>query len=169
MEIEPINKKMIGEIKLNYYIRVRTSNKVTPANIKLKLSKLLTGIDYEYTIYSLNIDKQDDKYIYNLLIKTNEPGVTKDLYRNISGKGEIELVNNKILLRVEKPGTKKGNKTPEFVEEFRIVAGENLLGKKTDIRVVPILDKETSIYYVTKYATDTTTNHTGFVTPLIFG
>ena len=169
MEIEPINKKMIGEIKLNYYIRVRTSNKVTPANIKLNLSKLLTGIDYEYSIYSLNLDKQDGKYLYNLLIKTNEHGVTMNLYKNISGKGEIELVNNKILLRVEKPGTKKGNKTPEFVEEFRIVAGENIFGKKTDIRIVPIFDKETSIYYVTKYATDTNNNHTGFVTPLIFG
>ena len=70
---------------------------------------------------------------------------------------------------MEKPGTKKGNKTPEFVEEFRIVAGENFIGKKMDIRVVPIPDKETSIYYVTKYATDTNNNHTGFVTPLIFG
>ena len=169
MEIEPINKKMIGEIKLNYYIRVRTSNKVTPANIKLNLSKLLIGIDYEYSIYSLNLDKQDGKYLYNLLIKTNEHGVTMNLYKNISGKGEIELVNNKILLRVEKPGTKKGNKTHECVEEFRIVAGENFIGKKMDISVVPIPNKETSIYYVTKYATDTTTNHTGFVTPLIFG
>ena len=133
MEIEPINKKMIGEIKLNYYIRVRTSNKVTPANIKLNLSKLLIGIDYEYSIYSLNLDKQDGKYLYNLLIKTNEHGVTMNLYKNISGKGEIELVNNKILLRVEKPGTKKGNKTHEFVEEFRIVAGENFIGKKMDV------------------------------------
>jgi hypothetical protein len=68
-----------------------------------------------------------------------------------------------------RPGTKKGNKNPEFVEEFRIVAGENFNGKKMDIRIVPILDKETSIYYVSKYATDNTTSHTGFITPLIFG
>lgn len=169
MEIEPINKKMIGEIKLNYYIRVRTSNNVTPANIKLKLSKLLKGIDYDYSIYSLNSDKQDGKYLYNLLVKTNEPYLTDNLYRNISGKGEIELVNNKILIKIEKPGTKKGKKNPEFVEEFRIVEGENFNGKKMDIRIVPILDKDTSIYYVSKYATDNTTSHTGFITPLIFG
>lgn len=109
MEIEPINKKIIGEIKLNYYIRIRTSSKITTANIKQKVSKVLTGIEYEYTLLSFNIDKQDGKYLYNLLIKTNEPGLTQLLYKNISGKGGIDKVDGKILIRIEKP-SKKGKK-----------------------------------------------------------
>lgn len=169
MEIEPINNKIIGEIKLNYYIRVRTSNKVTPKNIKLKLNKLLTGIDYEYSIYSLKTDKQDGKYLYNLLIKTYDQNLTKRIYNNVSGKGDIDLVKNKILLKVEKKCTKRGIKESEFVEEFRDVSGENFTGKQVDIRVVPIPDKETSIYYVSKYATNGTINYTGFITPSIFG
>ena len=169
MEIEPINNKITGEIRLNYYIRVRTSNMVTPKNIKLKLSKLLTGIDYEYSIYSLNTDRQDEKYLYNILIKSNDQNLTKSLYKNTSGKGEIDIVSNKILLKIEKKVTKKGIKVPDYVEEFRIVSGENFTGKQMDVRVVPIPDKETSKYYVSKYATNGTSNHTGFVTPQIFG
>lgn len=167
MEIEPINKKIIGEIKLNYYIRIRTSSKITTANIKQKISKVLTGIEYEYTLISFNIDKQDGKYLYNLLIKTNEPGLSQLLYKNISGKGGIDKVDGKILIRIEKQ-SKIGKKVPEYQEQIRTITGENFIGKKMDIRIVPIPDKETSIYYVGRYITGTN-NYTGFFSPLTIG
>jgi len=167
MEIEPINKKIIGEIKLNYYIRIRTSSKITTANIKQKVSKLLTGIEYEYSLLSFNIEKQDGKFLYNLLLKTNERDLTQLLYKNISGKGGIDKVDGKILIKIEKP-SKIGKKIPEYQEQIRTITGENFIGKKMDIRLVPIPDKESSIYYVGRYITGTN-NYTGFFSPLTTG
>jgi hypothetical protein len=167
MEIEPVSKKITSEIKLNYYLRIRTSSKITTSNIKLKVSKLLTSIDYEYGLVSFNIDKQDGKHLYNLLIKTNTSNLTQLLYKNISGKGEIEKVVGKILIKVEKSNLKK-KKDIEFVEQFRATTSENFVGKKMDIRIVPITDKESSNYYVDKFI-KVTNNYTLLITPLTIG
>jgi hypothetical protein len=167
MEIEPINNKVIGEIKLNYYILVSSSSKITTANIKQKVSKLLKGILYEYSLLSFNIDKNDGNYSYNLLIKTNETDLSQRLYNNISGKGKIDKIDSKILIRVNKP-IKKGINEPEHKEQFKTITGENFVGKRMNIRIIPITDKESTMYFICRYITGTN-NHTSFISPLTIG
>ena len=166
MEIEPIDKKIIGEIDLNYFVKVSTKNQVTPTNINKKLSKLLNGIEYQYSIISMKYDKYESQYQYYLLIKiNNESNLIDNLYKNVNGKGSINLLKNRILLKVEKTSVTKGRKVTGCVEEFREVTGTDFIGKNIEIRVVPIINKEMSKYYISRYATENTSIKTWLFTP----
>jgi hypothetical protein len=151
MEISPLNGKSIGVLELNNYIRVRTSKNITPKNIKIQLNKILKGIDLKHSIYTLDISTEDNKHEFNILIQSNELNFSDKIYKNISGKGDIRKEKTKILVVKSITNFVKGKKEVKKESEFKIVNTENIFGKSIEIRIEPILDSASTLYYLNRY------------------
>jgi hypothetical protein len=151
MEISSLNGSSIGVVEINNYIRVRTSKKITTKNIKLQLNRILKGIDYKHSIYTLDIGKEDNTYQYNILIQSNELNLSNKLQKNITGAGDIVKEKGKILVTKSISTITKGKKDIKRVSEWRFVDGENINGKSIDIRIEPIIDRHSASYYIDRY------------------
>jgi|GEM_PF-3052248 len=166
MEISSLNGSSIGVVEINNYIKVRTSKKITPKNIKIQLNRILKGIDYKHSIYTLDIGKEDNTYLYHMLIQSNELNLSNKIKKNISGVGDIVKEKGKILVTKSISTITKGKKDVKNVSEWRFVDGENIKGKSMNIRIEPINDLYTASYYLNRYAKSN--NTTGFISPSIF-
>ena len=162
MEISTLNKNMIGKIDLNYYLRIKTSIRVTSSNIKQKLSQLLKGIEYKYIIYIIEDVATEYHFIYHVLINSDQNDMTDLIFKNTSGKGHTKNQKTKMLIR-KKLISNTGE--VQYVEMWKEIDGVNFAGKNNEVRIEQIKYDE-SINYVRKYMNENSI--IGFITPKIF-
>ena len=152
MEISPINGTGIGVIEINNYLRIRTSKNITPKNINLQLNVILKGIDFKQLICTLDMGKEEKKHEYHILILSYDSNLTKKIYKNISGKGNIVKEKSKILVTQSNPILIKDKIVTKNNNEWRFIDAENIYGNSIETRIESIKDKVSALYYLNRYS-----------------